>query len=137
MRLFFAITLTFASLLVLSEQQTTYTFEFQRVGDTITLICIDDSSRQRLQVSSDNSVRFWVNRTEGTRPNDNFESDLEERNDVRLIKGANDASFLLTPDLEGYFSCGIKSMNGPVVESPAKRLTCKRSPTSAVYAYTD
>ena len=120
MWLFLAIILIFVSL---SEQQP-YTLEFRRVGDVIILQCKDNNTNQLLQVSTDSTVRFWVNRTEGIRPA-GFEPDLGERTEVGLIRGDRDATFLLTPDLEGYFSCGIQPMSGPVVESRPILLICK------------
>lgn len=100
---------------------------FSRVGDVITLYCRNDITAETLSVLGDDSVRFWVNRSTGNRPH-GFEPDLQERADVNLVREETQASFLLTPDLEGFYTCGVMPMSGQAVtESLPLPLISKRT----------
>ena len=102
-----------------------YELIFDRSGDTITLKCRDIHSGEFQQVEFNESITFWVNRTEGVRIG---EADLRERTDLygNRITGVN-FIFRIRPMLEGLYSCGIRQTNGGgVFESDVKSLICKK-----------
>ena len=109
---FSAILLLFSSL---SKQQT-YRLEFTRLADVITLRCRNEDNSQLLPVLNNDITQFWINRTTGIRPG-YFR--LESNVRAGVIKGATDVTFLMTPDLEAYYSCGVdmSSSGGTVIES--------------------
>ena len=84
-----------------------YALEFQRTPsnlDIIALRCRNLTTGTLVQVALDSRIRFWVNRTEVRAVG--FETDLEMRTDISLQKTEESVTFLLTPELEGHYTCG-------------------------------
>ena len=120
--------LVLALLLLQSASQSDYRILFGRVGDTIILGC-RHSSGQSLQVNA--TIRYWLNRTDSVRSTDDFEDDLQVRLGSRLILSnppeseRPSATFPLTPDLEGRYTCGKKISENSIIESDPIFLACK------------
>ena len=120
--------LVLALLLLQSASQSEYTIQFGRAGDVIILGC-RHSSGQLLQVNT--TIRYWLNRTDSVRPRDDFEDDLQVRLGSGLIlsnppeSDRPSATFPLTPDLEGRYTCGEKMSENSVIESDPILLACK------------
>jgi hypothetical protein len=120
--------LILALLLLQSAAQSEYTIVFEgRVGDYITLGCRHVG--RFLQIND--TIRYWLNRTDSVRPTDDFEDDLLERLGFQLrLSGPPNShrsvvTFLLTPDLEGRYTCGKKTSENNVDESEPIFLACK------------
>ena len=117
--------------LLSANGQAGYEIQFVRSGgDTITLKCRDEVSRRFLQINE--TIRYWLNRTNSVRATDDFETDLRMRLGSRLIlandvaSSENTATFIINRELEGRYTCGkVIEENNQVVESDPIYLTCK------------
>lgn len=122
--------LIFGVLVLQSAAQTEYTIQFHRSGDIITLECSHRFSGQYLQVNA--TIRYWLNRTDSVRPTNDFQDDLMDRLGSGLdlsdppesVRPA--ATFRLTHDLEGRYTCGKIISENNIDESEPIYLICKR-----------
>lgn len=101
-----------------------YELVFDRSGDTIILKCRDSQSGVFERVEFNDSITFWVNRTESVQIG---VTDLRVRTDLpgKTINGEK-FIFGIRPELEGLYSCGLRRTNGNAIsESDSKSLICK------------
>ena len=100
-----------------------YALSFHRSGSTVILMCHNESSGSNIDVEMDSSIDFFVNRSRGDRIDDQPTSlsVLLSRMARRLERIGRAASFQMTPELEGYYSCGTRTTES----FPIPLLVCK------------
>ena len=117
--------LTSCAVLLLSEVKPTkgqlrFELEVQRTVNerVVTLLCRDNSING---IANINDVTFWLNRTQPDDP------DLRDRSDVFVFPGqtGTELDFILTPSIEGSYTCGVQVDTANVQESEAEMLVGK------------
>ena len=96
-----------------STEQLRLTFE--RSVNVITLFCSEGGLQINLMVNT--SVRFYLNRTVV-----GAMTSLETHVTLELTQSGTGASFLINPNLEGYYSCGTQPEDSSLVTSPPEPL---------------
>lgn len=86
-------------------------------------MCRNDSSGSHIDVEANRNIDFYVNRTRGHRNADQpiHLSELLRNMASRLERTGTAAYFVITPELEGYYSCGTSTTDS--LEKPL--LVCK------------
>ena len=109
-----------------STQQQPFQLVFERsVGsDSIALKCRNVSNFLDIDVERNLNIRFYLNFTEGDR---NGPADMDERISPQVLRrNGVQATFLITPQLNGFYSCGT----GPGQQSDVQPLICKQFDTN-------